>query len=108
MDRLVLIMAHCRMINVRDFVEREFAVKTKIGVTLFQLVAVITVRRKLLHLFVTGYSMISIKETPGSAAQKKLQPGIDQRQPATMSEARVKVSDFVQLGHYPALFKEIF
>ena len=43
MGRLVLIMAHGGVVDVRHFVESELAVEAQIGVTLFELVTAITV-----------------------------------------------------------------
>src|ERR1041384_2790820 len=108
MYRLILVMAHCGMIEVSDFVESQLAVETKIRVTLFQFVTAIAIRRKLLHLFVTGDAAIPINQPPRATACKELQTGIDQPEPAAVSEAGVKVSHFAQLGNHPALVQQIF
>ena len=108
MDRLVFIMAHCCVINVSEFVESELAVETQIVVALLELVAAITVRRKLLHLFMTRDGVVPIKNAPGASAGKELQSSIDQGQPATMFEARVKVSHLAQLRNDPAFLHDFF
>src|SRR5437016_9712527 len=49
MRRLIFIVSHCRVIDVRYFVEGERAVKSKVFVSLGRVVPVITVDGKLLQ-----------------------------------------------------------
>src|SRR5438034_9119595 len=104
MRGLIFVVRHRRVIDVRDFVESERAVKAQIFVSLRWIVAVVAVSRELLDGFVPGFLMIAIENAPGPATRDVLQAGINHSQPTAMTKARMKVTIAPQLRRNPTLF----
>src|SRR6266480_2152700 len=104
MRGLIFVVRHRRVIDVRNLVESERAVKTQIFVTLRWIVTVVAVSGELLHGFVPGFLMIAIENSPSAAACDVLQGGINHSQPTAVTEARMKVSIAPQLRRDPTLF----
>src|ERR1044071_748488 len=107
MHGLVFIVAHRRVVNVRQLVEGKLAIKAQPVITLLDLVALITVSRELLHRFMSGFRSGAVEDSPVAPARDELQSGVSQSQPATMTKARVKVPDLPQLFHNPTIVDEL-
>ena len=72
MGRLIFIVRDRSVIDVGDFVESKFVVEAQILITLGRIIALITVIRDFANCFMTGFLMITIKNSPGASAAQKL------------------------------------